>query len=166
MLILKLIHTFLGFNAIIGGVAACIRMISGRSFEEWVGHFLGFSLAVSAVGLVFSLDHTSLIQWLTMLGVCVSAFAVISLRKFNSNEKWGTTLILSTMCALCLDLLIMIVHVFSVLAILSVLGWPQADFLFSISMVTAVLVFAVLSLIAAKKHHYGERAPVPHKVSR
>jgi hypothetical protein len=166
MTILKLIHAFLGLNAMVSGIAVCIRMISGRSFEESVAHFLRFSLAASSVGLVFSLGHTGLIQLLAVLGVCVSAFAVVSRRKFKSNEKWVTTLVLSTMCVLCLDSLIVVVHVFDVLAICSILGWPQPEFLFSISMAATVLLFAVLSPIAVKKNHYGARAPVLHKVSR
>ena len=166
MLIFQLIHAFLGLNAIVGGIAVCIRMISGRSFEEWIAHFLKFSLAASAVGLVLSLDHTGVVQWLTILGVCGSTLTLVSQRKARANGEWSTTLVLGTMCVLCLDSLIVIVHVFNVLTLCTILGWPQPEFLYPVSMASTVLLFAVLSPIAVKRKHFRERAPVLHKVSR
>jgi len=165
--ILKVIHAFLGLNAIAAGIPVCIRMVLGRHFNEWVAHFLRISLAASAIGLILSIDHTDLVQWLTILGVYTSAFAVMSWRKVKSNEEWKTALVLGTMSVLCLDSLVAIVHVFKLLLFFSiVLGWSPPDSLFPISLATAVLLFAVLSIVAVKKNHQEISGPVIYKATQ
>jgi hypothetical protein len=166
MNMLKLIHAFLGLNAIGAGIPVCIRMVAGRPFENWLAHFLRFSLAASAVGLILSIDHTSFTQWLAMLGVYASAFAVLSLRKLQSNENWGATLVMSTMCVLCLDAVVAMAHAFKLLAVCSAWGASQQVIPFAISMVSVVLLFAFLSILALKRIHNEPCASVMHKVSR
>ena len=164
--ILRLIHMFLAANALGAGIAVCIRMITGRSFATWVRHFLEFSLAASSVGLILSIDHTSVCQLLTILSVYVSVFAVLFWRKYATSDTWATAVVLSTMCVLCLDTVIMIAHVLTLLDASNVLGLPQSDTPLAVSMVTVVFLFGLLSSTALKKIHQHASNPLMHKAAR
>lgn len=166
MNMLKLIHAFLGLNAIGAGIPVCLRMVAGRPCDKWIAHFLRFSLAASAVGLVLSLGHTSSTQLFAMLGVYASAFAVLSLRKFQSNENWGAALVMSTMCVLCLDAVVAMAHAFKLLAVCNVLGSSQPGLSFAIAIIAAVFLFAFLSMLALKRIHREVNSSVMHEVTR
>jgi len=154
--ILETIHIFLGLNAIGAGISVCVRMVAGRPFEKWVAHFLKLSVAAAAVGLILSIDHISLTQWLTAFGVYMSAFAILAWRKYNLFESWGPALVLSTMCVFCLDTVIAGAHVLKFMETCNLLSpsWPSGSF--AVFMVAVVLLFAVLSTFAVKRLH-----PVP-----
>ncbi len=166
MYLLRLVHAILGIGAIGAGIIVCLRMAAGHPLDERVAHFLRLSLAASAIGMILSVGHTSFTQWLAMLGVYVSAFAVLSLRKFQSNEDWGTALIMSTMCVLCLDAVVALSHAFKLLAVCNVLETPQRVFPFVISMVMIVSLCASLSIQALKRIHHKPSASVIQKVAR
>lgn len=151
--ILKLIHMFLALNAIGAGIALCIRMVTGRLFEVWVRYFLRFSLGTGSVGLILSIDHTSLTQLLTMLSVYVSALAVFFWRKSRISDTWAPAVVVSTMCVLCLDTVIMIAHIFKFLAAFNVVSLARPEIPLAISMVTAVLLFGLLGATALKNIH-------------
>ena len=164
--LLKLIHVFLGLNALGAGAAVCTRMVMGRPFAKWVKHFLRFSLVGASAGLLVSIGHTSLTQLLTMLAVYASAFAVFSWRKYSASDSWGPAVVLSTMCVLCLDTVIMIAHIFKFLAASNVLGLERPDIPLAVSMVTVVLLFALLSANALKKIHQHSSNSLMHKAAR
>jgi hypothetical protein len=164
--LLKLIHVFLGLNGLGAGAAVCIRMVTGRPFEMWFKHFLRFSLAAASVGLILSINHASVTQLFTMLTVYASGFAVLSWRKYSASDSWGPTVMLSTMCVLCLDTVIMIAHIFKFLAAYNVLGLGRPDIPLAVSMVTVVLLFALLSATALKKIHQHASDPLMHKAAR
>jgi len=164
--LLKLIHVFLGLNALGAGAAVCTRMVMGCPFAMWVKHFLRFSLAGASVGLIMSINHTSVMQFLTMLTVYASGFAVLSWRKYCASGGWGPAVVLSTMCVLCLNTVIMIAHIFKFLAACNVLGLERPDISLAVSMVTVVLLFALLSANALKKIHQHASDPLMHKAAR
>jgi hypothetical protein len=164
--ILKFIHMFLALNAIGAGTSVCIKMVTGRAFQAWVRHFLRFSLATGSVGLILSIGHTSATQSLTMLSVYVSAVAVFFWCKYGTSDTWAPAVVLSTMCVLCLDTVIVTVHIFKLLAASNVLGLVQPDIPLALSMVTAVLLFGLLSMAALRKIHQHAINTLMHKAAR
>ncbi len=164
--LLKLIHVFLGLNALGAGASVCTRMVTGRPFEMWVKHFLRFSLAAASVGLILSINHTSVMQLLTMLTVYASGFAVLFWRKYCASGGWGPAVVLSTMCVLCLNTVIMIAHIFKLLVAFNVPGLAQPDIPLAVSLVTVVLLFAFFSTTALKKIHQHANDPLMHKATR
>lgn len=164
--LLEAIHIFLGLTAIGAGISVCARMVAGHPFEMWIPHFLKFSVTAAAVGLIISIDHTSLTQWLTVFGVYVSAFAVFAWRKFNLSENWGAALVLNTMCVLCLDTVIAIAHIFKFLAVCNGSRSSLPDGPYAALIVADVLLFAALSTIAVKKIHPTPSEPMVKKVAQ
>jgi hypothetical protein len=153
--LLKLIHVFLGLNALGAGASVCTRMVTGRSFDMWVKHFLRFSLAAASVGLILSIHHTGVIQLLTMLTVYACGFAVLSFRKYSVSEGWGPAVVLSTMCVL------------KALTACNALGRvARPDVLLAVFMVTAVLLFALLSMTALRKIYQHTTDLLMDKVAR
>jgi hypothetical protein len=164
--LLKLIHVFLGLNALGAGGGICMRMVTGRPFDMWFKYFLRFSLTAASVGLILSIGHTSVIQLFTMLTVYASGFAVFSWRKYCASQSWGPAVVLSTMCVLCLEAVIMTAHVFRFMAARNILSLVRPDIPLAVSMVTVVLLFALLSTTALKKIHQHASNPVMHKAAR
>ena len=164
--LLKLIHVFLGLNALGAGAGICMRMVTGRPFDMWFKHFLRFSLTAASVGLILSIGHTSVMQLFTMLTVYASGFAVFSWRKYIASRSWGPAVVLSTMCVLCLDTVVMIAHIFKLLDACNVLSLGRPDIPLAVSMVTVILLFALLSTTALKKIHQHASDPLMHKAAR
>jgi len=164
--LLKLIHVFLGLNALGAGAGICLRMVTGRPFEMWFKHFLRFSLGAASAGLILSIGHTSAIQLFTMLTVYASGFVVFNWRKSIATHSWGPAVVLSTMCVLCLDSVIMIAHIFKLLDACNVLSLGRPDIPLAIPMASVVLLFAFLSTTALKKIHQHASNPLLHKAAR
>lgn len=164
--LLKVIHVFLGINALGAGVAVSIRMMTSRPFEAWVKNFLRFSLASASVGLILSIKHTSVTQLLTMLTVYLSGFAVHSWRKYGASDSWGPAVVLSTMSVFCLQTVVIAAHVLRVIAACDLLNPSEIQVHMMALSATAILVFALVTMISLKRLHQHPSGSVMHKAAR
>jgi hypothetical protein len=95
-----------------------------------------------------------------MLGVYMSAIAVLAGRRSKSGDGC-VVFMLSTMSVICLNFVVVLAHIFRLLAAYNVLESPEPALLFPISTGIVILLFAVLCLCAAKKLHHGTIARHP-----
>lgn len=164
--VLRFIHVLLAVNAIGVGISLCMRMVGGKPFKIWVKPFLELSLAAGAAGLIFSIHHTNATELLTMLGVYVSAFAVFSWRKCTVSDAWIPALVLSTMCVLCLDAMIVITHIVKLLAVCNLLGSVSPDLPLATLTVCTVLLFTFLSTTTLRRLQHHQNNSMVHKAAR
>jgi hypothetical protein len=164
--VLRFIHVFLAVNAIGAGISLCMRMVGGKPFKVSMKRFLEWSLGAGSAGLIFSIHHTSATELLTMLGVYVAAFAVFSWRKCRASDAWVPALVLSTMCVLCLDAVIVIMHIVKLLAVCHLLGSVSPDLPLATLTVCAVLLFAFLSTTTLKRLQQHQSNSMVHKAAR
>lgn len=164
--LLRFIHIFLGLNTLATGAVVCARMMKGKPFQKWVRHFLRFSLASASIGLILSINHTSGMQLLTMLTVYVSGLVVLSWRKYGTSDAWGPAVVLSTMCVLCMQTVIMSAHVLRFLDVYRVLDTRESHAQMVTLDLAAVLLFAVFSTISLKRIHPHSRTSVLQGAAR
>jgi len=164
--LLRVIHVFLAVNAMAAGISLSIKMVGGKPFKVWVKRFLELSLAAGSAGLIFSIHHMSATELLTMLSVYVSAFAVFSWRKCRASDAWEPALVLSTLCVLCLDAVIVITHIVKLLAFCHLLGSVSPDLSLATLTVCAVLLFAFLSTTSLKRLQQHQSDSMAHKAAR
>jgi hypothetical protein len=163
----KLIHVFVGLNAIGIGIAVAIRMASGRRFERWAVQFLKYSLAASATGMLLALDHPDIMSWAAALGVYLSGLAVLTSRKSGLSGDWALAFLLSTLSVLCLDTVVAVAHLFRVLARFNLLkSSPDNTVVVFAAALITVLMFAVLSVVSVRKSHMNATSSFVHKVTR
>lgn len=150
--ILKAIHAYFGTCALCTGIATTFRIVSGGPFGFWAGRFLTYSLGAAAAGILISLDDPDPMRWLAVLGVYVTAIAVLAWRRRESADNWTDLFVLSTMAVVCLDSFIFIAHLFRLAALLN--GTPSGPTP-PLIVAGAILVFffAVLSAIGLKSVH-------------
>lgn len=164
--LLRLIHIFLGINTLAAGAAVCVRMMKGKPFQQWVRHFLRFSLASASVGLILSINHTSGTQLLTMLTVYVSGLVIFSWRKYGASDAWGPAVVLGTMCVLCMQTVIMCAHVMKFLVTCKLLDTRESHPQIVVLDLATVLLFMAFSTISLKRIHRHPTTSMVHGVAR
>jgi hypothetical protein len=150
--LLELIHTFLALTAMCSGITVSIRLVSGELFEDWALHFLKYSLAASALGILLSLNQVALSTWITALGVYVSGFAVLASRRLQVAETWLSAFAMGTLFALFLDSIILVLYIVGLFASCGALI-PAPALVLPVTAFALIPPFAVISTISLKRLH-------------
>ena len=156
---LKLVHVVAGSIAIGVGIWVLFGLLTGKLLEKWTAVFLRCALVASVTGLLFPFHNFLLTHRLAMAAVYVSGLAVLAWRRYHLAGRWALLFALSTILVLCLDILVVIAHVFAVL----IPAQPSQLFLTAESMV--ILLFAGLCISVVKRYRDAHAEPaVPTQV--
>jgi hypothetical protein len=144
--ILKFVHVAFGAVGIGTGAWVVFGILKGKLFKKWTVVFLDCALVVSVTGLLFPFNHFFPTHWVAMSAVYVSGVAVLAMRKYHLADIWALIFALSIMLVLCLDILVVIAHVFAMLIP------TQPKLLFLITELMAMLFFAGLDLFIVRRY--------------
>lgn len=144
--ILKLVHVIFGAVGIGAGAWIVFGFLTGKSLKRWPIVFLKCSLVASATRLLFSFHHFLPTHWAAMSGIYISGIAVLAWCKYRLAGIWALVFALSTMLVLCLNILVVIAHVFEKLVP------TQPRLLFLITELMAMLFFAGLDLLIVRRY--------------
>lgn len=144
--ILKLVHVIFGAIGIGAGAWTVFSILTGKSLKRWPIVFLKCSLVASATGLLFPFRHFLLTHWVAMSGIYISGMAVLAWCKYHLAGIWASIFALSTMFVFCLNILVVIAHVFTMLIP------TQHKPSFLITELMAMLLFASLGLFIVRKY--------------
>lgn len=144
--ILKLAHVIFGSIGIGAGTWMVLGILTGKSRERWSIVFLECSLVASATGLLFPFHHFLPTHWATMFGIYISGMAALAWCKYHIVGIWALIFALSTVLVFCLNILVVIVHVFEMLIP------AQHKLLFLTMELIAMLFFAGLGLSIVRRY--------------
>jgi hypothetical protein len=152
--ILKFVHVVSGAIAIGAGAWMLFGALEGKLFKKWAVIFLKCAVVASATGLLFPSHYFLPTHWVAMSAVYVSVVAVLAWRIYGLAGIWALLFALSTMLVWCLDVLVVIAHVFVMLI-------PTQPKLFLIIMESVViLLFAGFGLFIVKRYRYSQVEPM------
>lgn len=143
--ILKFVHVVSGAIAIGAGAWVLFGVLKGKLFKKWASSFLKCALVASATGLLFPFHHYLPTHWIAMSAVYFSVVAVLAWRIYGLAGIWALLFALSTMLVWCLDVLVVIAHVFVILI-------PTQPTLFLIMESIVILLYVGSGLFIVKRY--------------
>jgi hypothetical protein len=152
--ILKFVHAVSGTIAIGAGAWMLFGFLEGKLYKKRVAVFFEFTVVASASGLLFPFHHFLPAHWAAMSAVYVSGVAVLAWRRYRLAGIWALLFALSTMLVLCLDIFVVLAHIFEML----IPAQPKRLFLAMELMV--LLLFGGLSLLTVRKHRESQAGPM------
>jgi hypothetical protein len=103
---------------------------------------------------LISLYHPDPMRWLAVLGVYLSAVAVLAWRRRDSSHGWTDPFVLSTMAVICLDCLMVVAHLLRLAALWKGPQSGMAAFLIIVG-AALILLFTVLSGIGLRSSRHA-----------
>jgi hypothetical protein len=143
------IHAISGAIAIGAGAWVLSGFLKGKLFKKGAIVFLKCAVVASATGLLFPFHHLLPTHWAAMSSVYVSGVAVLSWRRYGLAGIWPLLFALSTMLVWCLDISVVIAHVFELLI-------PTQHKMFLITESTVKLLFVGLGLFIVKRYRNSQ----------
>lgn len=144
--VLKFVHAVFGAVGIGAGVWAVFGILKGKLFKKWTVIFLKCASIACVTGLMFPFRHLLPTHWVAMSAVYVSGVAVVVWCRHRLVDIWALIYALSIMLTLCLNILVVIAHVFEML----IPPQPKLSFLITGSMV--MLLFIGLGMFTVRKY--------------
>lgn len=151
--ILKIVHAVFGAVGISTGTWVVFGLLKGRLFKKWTVVFLNFALVTSATGLLIPFHHFHPTHWAAMSAVYVVGVAALAWRKYGLVGIWALLFAFSTMLVLCIDVLVVISHIFEKLIPVQ----PKVHFFIAESMV--ILLFIGMKLFTVRMYRASQDEP-------
>jgi hypothetical protein len=151
--ILKFVHVVSGAVGIGAGAWVVFGILKGKLFKNWTFVFLRCALVASVTGLLFPFHHFLPTHWAAMSAVYISGVAVLAWRRCHLTDIWALIFALSIMLVLCVDVLVVIAHIFEKLIPVQ----PKMHFIIAESMV--MLLFLGLKLFTMMMYRVSQAEP-------
>jgi hypothetical protein len=149
--LLKLVHILFGLIGLGAGVIVLFGMFAGVQIDRWSAIFLKCALAVGVTGLLFPAHCFLPTHRAAMLEIYASAMAVLAWRRYRLAGVWALIFALSIIVTLCLDILVVIAHIFDYLPVFKILVPTESKQLFLITELVVMLLFAGLGMFTVKR---------------
>lgn len=111
------------------------------------------TLIASVTGLLIPFHHFLPTHWAAISAVYVVGIAVLAWRRYGLEGIWALIFALSTMLVFCLNILVVIAHVFEMLIP------TQPKLLFLITELMAMLLFAGFGLFTVRMYRNSQAEP-------
>jgi hypothetical protein len=151
--ILKIVHAVFGAAGISAGTWVVFGFLKGQLFTKWTVVFLNCALVTSVTGLLIPFHHFLPAHWAAISAVYVVGVAVLAWRKYGLIGIWALLFAFSTMLVLCIDVLVVLSHIFERLIPIQ----PKVHFFIAESMV--ILLFIGLKLFTVRLYRASQAQP-------
>jgi hypothetical protein len=147
--ILTVGHVLVSLVGLGTGFVVLWGMLNNRLLNRWTAAFLVASIAASASGFLFPVDHVTPAHILAVLSLGVLGVAVFARYHRSLAGRWRTTYSISTVTAQYLNFFVLIVQLFLKVPALTALAPTQTEPAFAIVQLVTLLVFVAVGIAAA-----------------
>lgn len=148
----KFIHSVFGAISLYAGCVALSRIFAGRPFERSTSIFLQCALVASVTGLFFDIHKAQPSRLAAMAAVYVAGAAVLAWRGFHLTRSWGLVFALSLIGVLCLEVLVVVQHIFDWLLLLNATVPGPVKLLLLITESVVALFFTTMGIFAVRRY--------------
>jgi hypothetical protein len=145
------IHVITSLIAIASGLIVLAYLLTGRLPRLLNGLFLITTFLTSAQGFAFPNSHVTPGIILGILSILVLAVAIPALYVKHLAGHWRTTYVVTAMIALYFNCFVLVVQLFLKVPAIHALAPTQTEAPFKIAQLTLLILFIVLTTLAAKK---------------
>lgn len=150
-------HTWLSLIAIVAGFPVASGLLKGHTRGGWTGVFLSTAFATSATGFGFPFNGvlpSHIIGAISIVLVVIAGFALYARRLDGS---WRRTYAITAMLAFYLLVFVLIAQLFMKVPVLRAMAPTQAEPPFAIAQGLLLVIFVVLTWLAARRFANGGR---------
>jgi hypothetical protein len=148
-----LVYVLLSLVGIGAGLAVVFGLLTGERFNGWTAIFLAATAATSLTGFMFPFDHLLPSHKVGVISLVVLAIAVLARYIFHLAGSWRAIYVISALVALYLNVFVGVVQAFLKVPSLKALAPTQKEPPFLIAQLLVLLLFAGLTILAAKRFH-------------
>jgi len=146
-----IIHVIISLIAIGSGFIVLFGLLTGRRLDGWTASFLAMTAATSVTGFFFPFYGFTPAIGVGIISLVVLAIALVACYARHLAGAWRWIYVVSAMLALYLNFFVLIVQSFQKIPALKALAPTQSEPPFLVAQVLALLLFVVLTILAAIK---------------
>jgi hypothetical protein len=146
-----IIHVIISLIAIGSGFIVLFGLLTGKRLDGWTAFFLAMTVATSVTGFLFPFHGFTPAIGVGIISLVVLAIAIVARYARHLAGPWRWIYVVSAMVALYLNFFVLIVQSFQKIPTLKALAPTQSEPPFLIAQVLALLLFVVLTILAAIK---------------
>lgn len=150
---LTLFHVAISLIAIASGLIVLLGMLSGRRLDEWTALFLATTVLTSVTGFFLPVHHFTPAHALGIISLLILPVAIFARYGRQMSGAWRWIYVVSAMLALYLNVFVLVVQSFLKVPALKALAPTQTEPAFKFSQLTVLLIFIVLTGLAAIRFH-------------
>lgn len=146
-----IIHVIISLIAIGSGFIVLFGLLTGKRLDSWTAFFLAMTIATSVTGFFFPFHGFTPAIGVGIISLVVLAIAIVARYARHLAGAWRWIYVVSAVVALYLNFFVLIVQSFQKIPALKALAPTQSEPPFLVAQVLALLLFVVLTILAAIK---------------
>jgi hypothetical protein len=156
--IYTLVHVLISLVGILSGFVVLFGMFVGKRLDGWTKVFLAMTVATSATGFGFPVNHFMPSHAVGIVSLIALAFATFARHPRRLAGGWRKIYVLGAVMALYLNVFVGTVQAFEKIAALKAIAPTQTEPPFALTQLVLLALFIALGIAAAIKFR---SEPVP-----
>jgi hypothetical protein len=145
------IHVVISLIAIASGLVVMLGLLTRKRLDRWTALFLLMTLATTVTGFFFPFHGFTPALVVGVISMFLLALALIARYLRHLENAWRWIYVITALAALYLNVFVLIVQSFQKIPSLKALAPTQSEAPFLIAQLLTLLLFVVLSIVAAVK---------------
>jgi len=154
-----LVHVVLSLAGILSGLVVLFGLIGGKRLDGWTAVFLTTTAATSVTGFFFPFHGVTPGIVIGVLSLIVLAIAVIARYRRHMLGAWRKTYVITAAISLYFNVFVLVAQLFRRVPMLKELAPTQSEPPFAIAQLAVMIVFVVLTVLAAKNFRAEQQPP-------
>jgi hypothetical protein len=151
-------HTWLCLIAIVAGFPMTAALLKGHLSPRWNGVYLSTAFAASATGYAFPFDRVLPSHIVGAVSLLLIVLAGLALYAFALRDVWRRIYAITAVLSFYLLIFVLIAQLFLKVNVLHDMAPTQSEPPFAIAQALALIVFLILTLLAARRFGAGVAA--------
>ena len=149
--ILTLAHVALSLVGIFAGIVVMYGLLVASRLDKWTAIFLVATVLTSVTGFFFPFHHLLPSHVIGIISLIVLAIAILARYSLHLAGAWRKIYVVSAMIALYLNVFVLIAQLFMKVPALKAMAPTQSEPPFLVTQTIVLVLFAVLTILAAVK---------------
>lgn len=145
------VHVLLSLVGIGTGFVVMYGLLTAKRLDGWTAIFLPSTVATSATGFAFPVEHLLPSHIIGMISLVILAVAIPARYVFHLTGAWRWIFVASAAVALYLNVFVAVVQAFMKVPALKALAPTQKEPPFLVAQLIVLAVFVVLTILAMKR---------------
>lgn len=152
---LTYVHVLLSLVGLGTGFAVLWGLLNRQRLDRWTALFLATTIATSASGFLFPVDHVTPAHVLGVISLVVLLVAVVARYQRGLSGWWRGTYVASAVTAQYLNFFVLIVQLFLKVPALKALAPTQSEPVFAVTQLITLGVFVGVGVVAVLRFRHG-----------
>lgn len=145
------LHVAISLVAIAAGLVAMVGLLTSNPLRGWTALFLATTILTSVTGFFFPVKQLLPSHIVGIISLVLLAVAVYALYGAHLKGAWRPVYVVTAMVSLYLNVFVLVVQSFLKVGLLQRLAPTQTEPLFLVAQGGALLFFAVVTFLAARR---------------